>query len=84
MFDTVFLGPSLGGGQNFFKTVGGFYNKREYSEADWLVLLICSHYVISQRSNIVCQQFREGTVVRLCFGNTNVITSRAIFHLQYQ
>ena len=27
------------GGQNFLITVGGFYNEREYSGADWLVLL---------------------------------------------
>ena len=37
MIDTVFLGPRLGGGQNFLLTPGGFYNEREYSGADWLV-----------------------------------------------
>ena len=40
MIDTVFLGPSLRGGQNFLITVGGFYNEREYSGADWPVLLL--------------------------------------------
>ena len=40
MIDTVFLGPSLGGGQNFLITVGGFYNEREYSKGDWPVLFI--------------------------------------------
>ena len=35
------MGPSLGGrGQNFLITVGGFYNDREYSGADWPVLLL--------------------------------------------
>ena len=36
----VFLGPSLGGGQTFLLTVGCFFNKRKYSEADWLVPLL--------------------------------------------
>ena len=40
MIDTVFWGPSLGGGQNFVLTLGGFFNVREYSAADWLVSLI--------------------------------------------
>ena len=35
-----FGGPSLGGGQNFVLTVRGFFNEREYSEADWLVPLL--------------------------------------------
>ena len=28
------------GGQNFLFTLGGFYNEREYSGADWLHLLL--------------------------------------------
>ena len=28
------------GGQNFVFTVGGFFNEREYSAADWLVPLM--------------------------------------------
>ena len=41
MIDTVFLGPRKGGGLNFLLTMGSFSNKREYSEADWLVPLLC-------------------------------------------
>ena len=40
MVDTVFWGPSLGGGQNFVLMVGGFCNEREYSAADCLVPLL--------------------------------------------
>ena len=36
MIDTV--GTKFRGGQNFLLTLGGFYNEREYSVADWLVL----------------------------------------------
>ena len=39
MTDTV-LGTKFRGGQNFLFTVGGFFNKREYSGADRLDLLI--------------------------------------------
>ena len=35
-----FFGTKLKGGQNFFFTLGGFYNKREYSGADWLHLIL--------------------------------------------
>ena len=35
-----FFGTRFRGGQNFLLTVGIFYNKREYSGADWLVPLI--------------------------------------------
>ena len=35
-----FIGTKFRGRQNFVLTVGGFFNEREYSEADWLVLLI--------------------------------------------
>ena len=28
-------GGGGGGGQNFVLTLGGFFNKREYSAADW-------------------------------------------------
>ena len=34
------FGTKFRGGQNFLRTVGGFYDEREYSWADWLVLLI--------------------------------------------
>ena len=34
------FGTKLRGGQNFSFTVGSFFNKREYSEADWLVPLV--------------------------------------------
>ena len=35
-----FFGTKKRGGQNFLLTVGSFSNKREYSEADWLVPLL--------------------------------------------
>ena len=35
-----FFATKFRGGQNFLLTVGGFYNEREYSGADWLVPLI--------------------------------------------
>ena len=35
-----FLGNKFRGGQNFVLPVGGFFNKREYSVADWLVPLL--------------------------------------------
>ena len=35
-----FLGTKFRGGHNFVLMVGGFFNKREYSAADWLVPLI--------------------------------------------
>ena len=35
-----FFGTKFRGGQNFILTVGSFFNKREYSEADWLVPLL--------------------------------------------
>jgi hypothetical protein len=40
MIDTVFLGPRKVGGSEFLLPVGSFSNKREYSEADWLVPLV--------------------------------------------
>ena len=36
----IFFGATLRGGQNLLLTVGSFFNKREYSEADWLVPLL--------------------------------------------
>jgi hypothetical protein len=38
-----FSGSKFRGGQNFLITVGGLYNEREYSEADWLVPLILNN-----------------------------------------
>ena len=35
-----FFGTKFRGGQNFLIMVGGFYNEREYSGADWPVLLV--------------------------------------------
>ena len=35
-----FFGTKFRGGQNFLLMVGGFFNKREYSGADWLVPLL--------------------------------------------
>ena len=35
-----FFGTKFRRGQNFLRTVGGFYNEREYSGADWMVLLL--------------------------------------------
>ena len=39
MIDTIF-GTKFRGDQIFLLTVGDFYNEREYSGADWPVLLI--------------------------------------------
>ena len=39
-----FLGPKFRAGQNFVLTVGGFFNQREYSAADWLVPLITNPF----------------------------------------
>ena len=38
----IFFGTKFRGGQNLLITVGGFFNAREYSEADWLVPVICT------------------------------------------
>ena len=35
-----FLGTKFRRGQNFVLTVGGFFNERDYSGADWLVPLL--------------------------------------------
>ena len=35
-----FFGTKFRGGQNFVLTVGGFFNERGYSVADWLVPLL--------------------------------------------
>ena len=35
-----FFGIKFRGGRNFLIMVGGFYNEREYSGADWPVLLL--------------------------------------------
>ena len=35
-----FFGTKLRGGQKFLLMVGGFFNEREYSGADWLVPFI--------------------------------------------
>ena len=34
--------------------MGGFYNEREYSGADWLVLLIAAHGVAQVCQNMLC------------------------------
>ena len=41
MTDTVFLGPTLGVVRFFLFRLGGFFNEREYSEADCPDLLYC-------------------------------------------
>ena len=38
-----FFGTKLRGGQKFLLMVGGFFNEREYSGADWLVPFIPLH-----------------------------------------
>ena len=35
-----FVGTKFRGGKNFLITVGDFYNERQYSGADWPVLLL--------------------------------------------
>ena len=39
-----FFGTKFRGGQNFLITVGGFHNEREYSGADWPVLLVSTFF----------------------------------------
>ena len=41
-----FFGTNFRGGQNFLFTLGGFFNEREYSEADCPDLLISYNLVI--------------------------------------
>ena len=57
-----FLGPSLGVGQKFLITVGGFYNKREYSGADWLVLLIVYSKPTFQQNS--AQQYDQTFIIQ--------------------
>ena len=47
-----FFGIMFRGVQNFLLRVGGFFNKREYSGADWLVPLIYLFCIISIIQNI--------------------------------
>ena len=46
MIDTVYLGPSLGVVRILYLLVGGFFNQRGYSGADWLDLLIYISFLI--------------------------------------
>ena len=55
MIDTVFFWTKFRGGQNFLITVGGFYNEREYSGADWLVLLVLLERDNSLREFMKCK-----------------------------
>ena len=57
MIDTIFLGPSVGGGQIFLITLEGFYNKREYSGADWLVLLLMKSFLVLMKHVWVYSSF---------------------------
>jgi len=47
-----FFGTKLRGGQKFLLMVGGFFNKREYSGADWLVPFIMDHHMPGLTKNI--------------------------------
>ena len=56
-----FFGTKFRGGQSFLLTVGSFFNKREYSEANWLatlILLVSSllvyHYSTRSQSAPAC------------------------------
>ena len=42
-----------GWGQNFLLTVGSFYNKREYSEADWLVPLVSNLVILPNKQFMI-------------------------------
>ena len=56
MTDAIFLGPSLGG-SIFFIYGGFFFNKREYSGADWMVPLFAkSDRVSSYLQNMLLWQ----------------------------
>ena len=55
-----FFGTKFRGGQNFLMMVGGFYNKREYSGADWLVLLLCViSFIYFRQKNIIVLGFTK-------------------------
>ena len=47
-----FFGTKFRGNQNFLITMGGFYNERENSGADWPVLILHSFLVISGTANL--------------------------------
>ena len=73
MIDTIFLGQSVGGGQNFLITVGGFFNEREYSEADWLVPVVTEHTVDFVQYTL--QTFYK-TYYRLCKIHTALLCNK--------
>ena len=47
-----FFGTKFRGGQSFVIMVGGFFNKTEYSAADWLVPLICTKYEVVENTHL--------------------------------
>ena len=67
MTDTFFFAPSLGGLEFFLFTVGGFFNKREYSGADWLDLLLCLFLSPSQVDCVVVRVSLVLYTAVLCF-----------------
>ena len=72
-----FLGTKFRGGQNYLLTVGSFFNKREYSEADWLVPLInpFPKSLFFIRMNFTTQQLKCSTnlLKHLCSINSSNI-----------
>ena len=70
-----FFGTKFRGGQNFLLTVGGFYNEREYSGADWLVLL-----VLNRNNNQAKQNTISATDTALYLQLTKVLSLQSTKH----
>jgi hypothetical protein len=66
-----FLGTKFRGGQNFALTVGGFFNERVYSAADWLVPLISVNHreskCYSQRNILLTKIYCVGHEKTKCW-----------------
>ena len=64
-----FFGTKFRGGHNFLISLGGFYNEREYSGADWLVLLVCLYVSLSvylSACPCACLSFCQSVCLFVC------------------
>ena len=83
------FGTKLRGGQIFLITVGGFYNEREYSGADWPVLLLNKGqfwFLLMLRTSLaeVWRFFLQGNagIGKIGIGVTKVANERYLPYLQ--